>query len=53
MLQPNLCDSELHAIDHTNTKFSDGYLATGVGGVLCRHALVRKNGLGSLQKGER
>ncbi|KAF8460870.1 hypothetical protein DFH94DRAFT_641058, partial [Russula ochroleuca] len=31
-----------------------GYKATGIGGVFCtRHGLVRKNGLGNLQKGER
>jgi Kyakuja-Dileera-Zisupton transposase len=53
-LQPNLCESELHAVDHANTKFSKGYKATGVGGAICaRHSLVRKNGLGDLQKGER
>ena len=53
-IQPNLCDSDLHAIDHANSKQSRGYSATGVGGVLCgRHGLVRKNGLGNLQKGER
>ena len=53
-LQPNLCESELRAVDHANTKFSGGYTATGVGGVICaRHALVRKCALGDLQKGER
>ncbi|KAH7924727.1 hypothetical protein BV22DRAFT_1129623 [Leucogyrophana mollusca] len=51
--EPNLCDSELHAVDHANTKFSTGYKASGVGGTLCRHSLVCKNGLGDLQKGER
>jgi len=52
--QPNLCESELHAVDHANTRFSQGYAATGVGGVVCaRHCLVRKNGMGNLQKGER
>ena len=52
--QPNLCESELHAVDHANTRFSQGYAATGVGGVVCaRHGLVRKNGMGNLQKGER
>ena len=52
--QPNLCESELHVVDHANVKFSKGYKATGVGGVICaRHSLVRKNGLGDLQKGER
>jgi len=52
--QPNMCESELHAVDHANTRFSKGYQATGVGGVICaRHSLVRKNGMGDLQKGER
>ena len=52
--QPNLCDSELHAVDHANTKFSTRYKATGVGSVICAwNSLVRKNGLGDLQKGER
>ncbi|KAH9974339.1 hypothetical protein BGW80DRAFT_1130440, partial [Lactifluus volemus] len=52
--EPNLCDSELHAVDHANKKFTKGYKATGVGVVLCaRHSLIRKNGLGDLQKGER
>jgi hypothetical protein len=41
-------------VDHANKKFSKGYKSTGAGGVLCaRHSLVRKCGLGDLQKGER
>jgi hypothetical protein len=52
--QPNLCQSELWAVDHANKKFSTSYIASGAAGVVCaRHGLVRKNGLGSLQKGER
>jgi hypothetical protein len=52
--QPNLCQSELRAVDHANKKFSDRYLASGAAAVICaRHGLVRKNGMGSLQKGER
>ncbi|KAN0123195.1 hypothetical protein V8E52_003148 [Russula decolorans] len=52
--EPNLCDSELHAVDHANTRVSQGYTTTGVGGIVCaRHGLVRKNGMGNLQKGER
>ncbi|KAF9489136.1 hypothetical protein BDN71DRAFT_1343661, partial [Pleurotus eryngii] len=51
---PNLCDSELRAVDHANKQRSDGYVATGVGGVVCaQHGLVRPNGMGDLQKGER
>ncbi|KAH9983825.1 hypothetical protein BJV77DRAFT_1062348 [Russula vinacea] len=43
--QCDQCDSELRAIDLANSK---------CGGVFCvRHGLVRKNGLGNLQKGER
>jgi hypothetical protein len=54
MTQPVICDSNLRAVDHANSKFSKGYVSTGVGGVLCaRHCYVRKNGLGNLQKGER
>ncbi|TDL13645.1 hypothetical protein BD410DRAFT_735067, partial [Rickenella mellea] len=50
----NTCDSNLHAVDHANTRFSKGYTTTGVGCVVCtRHTLVRKNGVGDLQKGER
>ncbi|KAH7904426.1 hypothetical protein BJ138DRAFT_1106840 [Hygrophoropsis aurantiaca] len=52
-VEPNLCESELHAVDHANSKHSTGYKATGVGGTLCRHTLVCKNGLSDLQKGER
>ncbi|KAJ8489442.1 hypothetical protein ONZ45_g13579 [Pleurotus djamor] len=52
--EPNLCDSELRAVDHANSRRSAGYVSTGVGGVVCaRHSLVRKNGMGSLQVGER
>ncbi|KAH9977013.1 hypothetical protein BGW80DRAFT_1249823 [Lactifluus volemus] len=32
--EPNLCDSELHAVNHTNKKFMKGYKATGAGVVL-------------------
>jgi Kyakuja-Dileera-Zisupton transposase len=49
-----MCDSTLRAVDHANKKSSRGYKSTGVGAVVCaRHGLVRKNGLGDLQKGER
>ncbi|TDL13533.1 hypothetical protein BD410DRAFT_735251, partial [Rickenella mellea] len=50
----NECDSRLHAIDHANSRFQKGYVTTGVGCVVCaRHTLVRKNGVGDLQKGEK
>lgn len=48
------CGSEFHAVNQANTRFSKDYSVTGVGAVVCaRHALVRKNGVGDLQKGER
>ncbi len=50
----NTCGSNLKAVDHANTQFSNGYAATGVGAVVCaRHTLMRKNGVCDLQKGER
>ncbi|KAF7967413.1 hypothetical protein HWV62_34385 [Athelia sp. TMB] len=52
-VEPNYCDSDLKAVNAAarNTK---NYKASGVGACLCgRHGLLRKNGLGSLQIGER
>ncbi|KAF9501090.1 hypothetical protein BDN71DRAFT_1555892 [Pleurotus eryngii] len=52
--EPNLCDSELCAVDHANKRRLNGYISTGVASVVCvRHGLVRRNRLGNLQKGER
>ncbi|KAF9487474.1 hypothetical protein BDN71DRAFT_1485308 [Pleurotus eryngii] len=52
--EPNLCDSQFRAINQANSKRSLGYASTGVRGIVCgRHGLVRKNGFGDLQKGER
>lgn len=49
----NTCGSNLKAIDHANTRYSNGYASTGVGAVVCaQHTLVRKNGVCDLQKGE-
>ncbi|KAJ7250229.1 hypothetical protein C8J57DRAFT_1521243 [Mycena rebaudengoi] len=46
--------SGLAALDFANTKFSQGYAATGIGmGVCARHEFVQANGVGDLQKGER
>nr|GAT42599.1 predicted protein [Mycena chlorophos] len=46
--------SGLKALDHSNTKFSKGYAATGVGMVVCaRHKFVQPTSVGDLQKGER
>ncbi|KAJ6480218.1 hypothetical protein C8R45DRAFT_1100807 [Mycena sanguinolenta] len=44
----------LAALDHANTKYAQGYAATGCGMVTCgRHEVVCKNGVGDLQKGEK
>ncbi len=49
----NVCDSGLHAVDHTNTRGGVAYAVSGVGACQCRHMLVHPNGVGDLQKGER
>ncbi|KAF7321398.1 CxC2 domain-containing protein [Mycena kentingensis (nom. inval.)] len=42
------------ALLHKDTKTSTGLRVSGVGGVVCaRHGLVRRQGMGDLQKGER
>ncbi|KAF9487606.1 hypothetical protein BDN71DRAFT_1485287 [Pleurotus eryngii] len=47
-------DAEWRAINQANQKRSASYASTSVGGVVCgRHGLVRRNGFGDLQKGER
>ncbi|KZP16524.1 hypothetical protein FIBSPDRAFT_957932 [Athelia psychrophila] len=52
-IEPPICDSELRAADHTTSRTSTAFKASGVGGAICgRHGLVMKNGLGDLQKGE-
>ncbi|EEB99066.1 hypothetical protein MPER_01316, partial [Moniliophthora perniciosa FA553] len=44
----------LSALDHANTKYNVGYDETGKGAGLCaRHEIMRANGLGALQVGER
>ncbi|KAJ7628915.1 hypothetical protein FB45DRAFT_1028980 [Roridomyces roridus] len=44
----------LAALDHANTKYSQGYAATGCGMITCgRHEVVCKNGVGDLQAGEK
>ncbi|TCD59870.1 hypothetical protein EIP91_011272 [Steccherinum ochraceum] len=51
--QENTCGVEHNAILNANLR-KDGYVASGVGAVLCaRHALVRPSGMGDLQKGEK
>ncbi|KAJ7821085.1 hypothetical protein B0H14DRAFT_3089147 [Mycena olivaceomarginata] len=44
----------LAALDHANTKYAQGYAATGCGMVTCGcHEVVAKNGVGDLQAGEK
>ncbi|KAF8177825.1 hypothetical protein K438DRAFT_1769922 [Mycena galopus ATCC 62051] len=44
----------LAALDHANTKYAQGYAATGCGMITCgRHEIVAKNGVGDLQGGEK
>jgi len=47
------CGTEFHAVNEANSKRSKGFSVSGVGAVVCRHGLVRKNGVVDLQKGER
>lgn len=51
--QVNYCDSGLHAIDQANKRGGDMYAASGVAACQCRHQMVRPNGVGDLQRGER
>ncbi|KAI0074003.1 hypothetical protein K474DRAFT_1677445 [Panus rudis PR-1116 ss-1] len=51
--ESNTCSAEHKAILNAHLR-KEGYIASGVGAILCaRHGLVRKNGVGDLQKGER
>ncbi|KAJ7362217.1 hypothetical protein DFH08DRAFT_683113, partial [Mycena albidolilacea] len=44
----------LAALDHANTKYSQGYAATGCGMIMCgHHKIVCKNGVVDLQAGEK
>lgn len=53
LIQVNLCQSNLHAVDHAN-KRSTNYSASGVGAAKCaRHTFVMPNGVGDLQRGEK
>lgn len=48
------CALELKAVEQANTKGGgQGYEASGVVAVQCRHMLIQGNGVGDLQKGER
>jgi hypothetical protein len=52
--QINTCRSQHDAILRANSRNKEGYLASGTALVQCaRHGLVRKNGVGDLQKGEK
>ena len=51
--QINICDSNLHAVDHAEGRRAKGYSVTGIGAVQCRHAFILPTGVGDLQKGER
>ena len=46
------CGTEFHAVNQANSNQSN-FAVSGVGAVVCRHGLVRKNGVVDLQKGER
>ncbi|KAF9777722.1 hypothetical protein BJ322DRAFT_1015452 [Thelephora terrestris] len=47
------CGTEFHAVNHANSKRSKDFTVSGVGAIVCRHGLIRKNGVVDLQKGER
>ena len=50
----NTCQSEHDALVQAAVRSTPGYKVTGTILVFCpRHGLVRKNGVGDLQKGER
>ncbi len=51
--QKNKCSAEHKAILNANLR-REGYIASGVGAVLCaRHALVRKTAVGDIPNGEK
>ncbi|KAI9059925.1 hypothetical protein FKP32DRAFT_1613943 [Trametes sanguinea] len=51
--QDNTCSAEHNAILKANLR-KDGYVASGIGAVLCaRHAMYRPNGVGDLHLGEK
>ena len=41
------------AVNQANSRSSKGFSVSGVGAIVCRHGLVRKNGVVDLQKGKR
>lgn len=48
-----LCDTGLQAIDQANKRGSEVYSTSGVVACQCRHQMVRPNGVGDLQRGEK
>jgi hypothetical protein len=53
-VQVSDCTSSLNAVERANSRANEGYLATGQAAVVCaRTSMVRGNGVGDLQKGER
>jgi Kyakuja-Dileera-Zisupton transposase len=53
-VKTSTCDSNHDALLCAFTRNKEGHLVSGTGLALCaRHALVRKNSVGDLQKGER
>ncbi|KZT31986.1 hypothetical protein SISSUDRAFT_994515, partial [Sistotremastrum suecicum HHB10207 ss-3] len=54
LIEKSDCDSTHRAIERAHLKSHNGYTVTGVGAVICgRHGLIRANGVGDLQVGER
>jgi hypothetical protein len=54
IIEINTCQSEHDALVRAAVRSKPGYKVTGVLVVICpRHGLVRKNGVGDLQKGEK
>ncbi|KAG6807588.1 hypothetical protein H0H92_007027 [Tricholoma furcatifolium] len=50
----NTCQLEHDAITRANTRHIPGHIVSGTGLILCsRHALIRKNGVADLSKGEK
>ncbi|KAI5116865.1 hypothetical protein M0805_001747 [Coniferiporia weirii] len=53
-IETSTCDSTFQAMEKATTWVRDGYLVTRVGAVICTHSgIIRSNGVGDLQKGER
>ena len=52
--QINTCESQHDALVRAATRSSPGYAVSGTVAVICsQHCLIRKNGAGDLQKGEK